>query len=58
MGSSIQPSSPVVVVDNDGIPIGVVGQRGLMIYLTEKFPRLVKVQPMDSRVALDSREGA
>ena len=48
----------VIVVDDDGIPIGVVGQRGLMIYLTEKFPRLVKVQPMDSRVSLESREGA
>ena len=48
----------VVVVDDDGKATGVVGQRGLMIYLSEKFPRLGKVQSMDSRVAIETREGA
>lgn len=48
----------VIVVDDEGVVTGVVGQKGLMEYLTEQFPRLVKVQMMGTRVAMDSREGA
>ena len=48
----------VIVVDDDGRAIGVVGQKGLMEYLTEQFPRLVKVQQMETKVAMEAREGA
>jgi len=48
----------VIVVDEDGKVLGVVGQKGLMVYLSEQFPRLVKVQSMDTKVAMNDKEGA
>lgn len=48
----------VVVVDDDGRAIGLTGQKGLMEYVAEHFPRAVLVQPMVSRVGMDEREGA
>ena len=48
----------VVVVDGEGRAVGVVGQRGLMIYIAEHFPYEVKAQSMDAAVAINDREGA
>lgn len=48
----------VIVVDDEGKVLGVVGQKGLMVYLADQFPRLVKVQTMGSKVAMSDREGA
>lgn len=48
----------VIVVDDDGKAIGVIGQHALMAYLAERFPRAVKVQPMETNVAIEAREGA
>lgn len=48
----------VVVVDDDGKAIGVLGQRALMGYIAERFPREVKAQNMEARVAMEAREGA
>jgi CBS domain-containing protein len=47
----------VLVVDDDGIPVGLTGQKGVMEYIAEHFPRQVKVQTMDSKLHMDQREG-
>lgn len=48
----------VIVVDDEGKAVGVTGQRGLMEYIAEHFPRQVKVQTMESKLYMDQREGA
>ncbi len=46
------------VVDHDGKVIALTGQRGLMEYVVDHFPRQIKVQMMSSKLHLNSREGA
>lgn len=48
----------VIVVDDEGKAIGVIGQKPLMEYIAEYFPRQVKVQNMEANVAMQAREGA
>ena len=48
----------VIVVDDQGKALGVIGQHALMAHLAERFPRAVKVQPMDDNMAIQAREGA
>ncbi|MEX2212879.1 MAG: CBS domain-containing protein [Phycisphaeraceae bacterium] len=48
----------VIVVDDEGKPLGVVGQRAIMEYIADYFPRAVKVQETDAKVAIENREGA
>ena len=47
----------VIVVDDDGMPIGLTGQKGVMEYIADHFPRQVKVQMMKSKLHMDQREG-
>jgi len=48
----------VCVVDDEGKVAALTGQRGLMEYITEHFPRQVKVQMMASKLHMNDREGA
>ncbi len=48
----------VLVLDKQGHPVGFTGQKGVMEYIAEHFPRQVKVQEMDSKLYMDQREGA
>lgn len=48
----------ICVVDREGRAIGLTGQKGLMEYVAEHFPRQVKVQRMTSKLYMDQREGA
>jgi CBS domain-containing protein len=48
----------VVVVDGEGHAVGVTGQKGVMEYVAEHFPRRVKVQLMESKLYMSHREGA
>ena len=48
----------VCVVDEEGKLCGLTGQRGLMEYIAEHFPRQVMVQMMESKLYMDQREGA
>ena len=48
----------VIVVDEQGHPVGLTGQKGVMEYMVEHFPRQVKVQETGSKLHLDDREGA
>jgi len=48
----------VCVVDEDGKMCGLTGQRGVMEYVAEHFPRQVMVQMMESKLYMDQREGA
>lgn len=47
----------VVVVDEDNRPVGLTGQKGVMEYIVDHFPRQVKVQMMESKLFMDTREG-
>ncbi len=46
------------VVDDSGKVVGLTGQKGLMEYVTEHFPRGIKVQVMTSKMHMSKREGA
>ena len=46
------------VVNAPGKAIAISGQKGLMEYIADHFPRQVKVQRMKSKVYLDEKEGA
>jgi predicted transcriptional regulator len=46
------------VTDPEGRAVALTGQHGLMEYITEHFPRQVKVQLLQSKLAMDQREGA
>jgi len=48
----------VAVVDDAGKAIALCGQKGVMEFIAENFPRAVKVQAMGSKVAIEEREGA
>ena len=47
----------VIVVDDAGMPVGLTGQKGVMEYIADHFPRQVKVQMMKSKLHMDQREG-
>ena len=46
------------VVDDAGMPTAMVGQRSVMSYLAEHFPRVVLTQLAGSRICVDQPEGA
>ncbi len=46
------------VVDGQGKAVALAGQKGLVEYIADHFPRRVKVQLMDATVFSDQREGA
>ena len=48
----------LAVVDREGKVIGLTGQKGLIEYIVEHFPRQVKVERMKSLIAMDTKEGA
>jgi CBS domain-containing protein len=48
----------LTVVDQKGKAVGLTGQKGLMEYIAEHFPRQVKVQRTDDKLYMDEREGA
>ena len=48
----------VCVVDEAGKCIGVTGQKGVMEYIADHFPRQVKVQTLEPRLFIKHREGA
>lgn len=48
----------VCVVDEEGRAVAITGLRGLLEYVVDVFPHLVKVQPYEERLAMKSREGA
>ncbi|MBL4702613.1 MAG: CBS domain-containing protein [Phycisphaeraceae bacterium] len=49
----------VIVVDSQGKAIGLTGQRGMMEYIADHFPRQVKVHMIDdAKLYMDQREGA
>lgn len=47
----------VIVVDEDGKPVGLTGQKGVVEYIVDHFPRQVKVNMMESKLYMDAREG-
>jgi len=47
----------VIVVDDDGKAIGLTGQKGVIEYIVEHFPLLVKVHTTESKLFMDQREG-
>ena len=48
----------VLVLDDDGQPVGLTGQKSVMEYIADYFPRQVKVQDTGKRLFMDQREGA
>jgi CBS domain-containing protein len=46
------------VVDAKGRVVALTGQKGLMEYIAEHFPRRVKVERLQSQLSIDDREGA
>jgi len=48
----------VCVVDDAGKATAMTGLRGVMEYIVDHVPRWVAVQSMDSKLAMDEREGA
>ena len=48
----------ICVVDDAGRVTGLTGQKGLMEYVAERFPRQIKVQMMSSKLHMNTREGA
>ena len=48
----------VLVLDDHGQPVGLTGQKTVMEYIADYFPRQVKVQDTGERLFMDQREGA
>lgn len=48
----------ICICDEAGKAIGISGVRGVMEYVTEHHPRSVLVQPLQSKLSVDEREGA
>ena len=48
----------LAVVDEEGKLLGLTGQKGLMEYVAEHFPRLVMVQRIGGSPSTTNREGA
>ena len=46
-----------IVIDESSRPIGLTGHKGVVEYITDHFPRQVKVQMMKSKLHMDEREG-
>lgn len=46
-----------IVMNEDSQPIGLTGHKGIVEYITDHFPRQVKVQMMKSKLHMDEREG-
>ncbi len=46
------------VVDDAGKVVSLTGQKGLMEYVADHFPRQIKVQVMTSKLHMNTREGA
>ena len=46
------------VIDEQGKAEAIVGQKAVVAYLAEQFPREVKVQVIGSKMHMDQREGA
>jgi CBS domain-containing protein len=47
----------VCVVDDEGKPRGLTGQRGLAEYVAEHYPRQVMTQPIGTPSSMKQREG-
>ncbi len=48
----------VCVIDPGGKAVSLTGLRGVMEYVVDHFPRSVKVQPINSNLSIEEREGA
>ena len=48
----------VCVVDDDGRPTGLADLLGVIEYVVDHVPRIVKVEPVEPRLSLQKREGA
>lgn len=48
----------MLVLDDQGRPIAITGLLGVVTYVVEHFQRLIKVQPMQTKLSIDEREGA
>jgi CBS domain-containing protein len=48
----------VCVIDEKGRAVALAGQKGVVAFLAEQFPREVKVQEWRSKMHMDQREGA
>ncbi|MCX5660179.1 MAG: CBS domain-containing protein [Planctomycetota bacterium] len=48
----------VCVTDEKGKAVAITGQKGLMEYIAEQFPRAVKAQSTKPRIFTQEREGA
>jgi CBS domain-containing protein len=47
----------VIIIDDDGKAVGLTGQKGVIEYIVDHFPRQVKVHMMESKLYMDAREG-
>ncbi len=47
----------IVVLDDQGKAVAITGQKGVMEYIADHFPRQIKVQRMSSDYFTDQREG-
>ena len=47
----------VIVVDENGHPVALTGQKGVMEYIVDHFPRQVRAQRMSSEFFTGQREG-
>ena len=48
----------VCVVDEQGKAVSLTGLRGVMEFVVDHFPRVVKGHPIDSKLSIEEREGA
>lgn len=48
----------IIVVDDQGKAVALTGQKGLMEFIADHFPRAVKVSPPAEKLHIDQREGA
>ena len=48
----------VCIINDAGIAVGVAGLRAAIDYVVDFMPLVVRVEPMEGRVAMEEREGA
>jgi CBS domain-containing protein len=48
----------VCMVDGDGRPTALADLRGVIEYVADHVPRIVKVQPIEPKLSMEQREGA
>jgi CBS domain-containing protein len=48
----------ICVVDDEGRPVALTGQKGLSEYVAEHFPQQVMVQRIGGKPGMETREGA